>query len=279
MVPVYEAKMLHHFDHRWATYDGDTIRDVTNAEKSDPSFAPLPRYWVAQSEVDERLPDPQARWLVSFRDIARSTDERTLISTVLPRTAVGHTAPIAFAHDLEQLSTTWSSLAYDYVTRQKIGGTHVTYSYLKQLATVPPDAFTIPAPWDRDTVVADWITERSVELRYTANDLSSFATDFNDVGVPFEWDPARRSLLRAELDAAFFHLYGITRDDVAYILDTFAVLRGKEESRYHEFRTKRVMLEVFDAMQLAIDTGEPYRTILDPAPGHGPRHEMQEVAP
>lgn len=51
-LPLYEAKLIHHFDHRWATYkpDGDT-RDMTPQEKCDPSTTVTPRYWVAQREV------------------------------------------------------------------------------------------------------------------------------------------------------------------------------------------------------------------------------------
>ncbi|MGH2820778.1 MAG: hypothetical protein ACRDJ5_09000, partial [Actinomycetota bacterium] len=85
----------------------------------------------------------------------------------------------------------------------------------------------------------------------------------------------RRDRLRAELDAAFFHLYGVDRGDVDYILDTFPIVRRKDEQRYGEYRTKRLILEVYDAMAKAIDTGEPYETILHPPPGQGPRHPMR----
>ena len=59
--------------------------------------------------------------------------------------------------------------------------------------------------------------------------------------------------------------------NVDYILDTFPIVRRKDFAAYGEYRTKRVILELFDAMQKAIDTGIPYQTILDPPPGHGPR--------
>ncbi|HRY11795.1 MAG TPA: hypothetical protein P5544_17670, partial [Candidatus Nanopelagicales bacterium] len=88
--------------------------------------------------------------------------------------------------------------------------------------------------------------------------------------------PARRELLRAELDAAFFHLYGIARDDVDYIMETFPIVKRKDVAAHGEYRTKRLILEVFDAMQVAIDTGTEYQTILDPPPGHGPRHPAKE---
>src|SRR5690606_36047715 len=85
MLPLYEAKMIHHYDTRWATYEPDgTIRDVTLEEKR-AGFAVLPRYWVHQHEVDKKLEGKwDKRWLLGWRDICRSTDERTTIATKLP---------------------------------------------------------------------------------------------------------------------------------------------------------------------------------------------------
>ena len=104
------------------------------------------------------------------------------------------------------------------------------------------------------------------ELTYTAWDLEGFGHDLGYDGPPFRWDPARRELLRAELDAACFHLYGIERDDVDYIMDTFPIVKRKDIAAHGEYRTKLLILEVFDAMTRAIKTGEPYQTILDPPP-------------
>ena len=78
--------------------------------------------------------------------------------------------------------------------------------------------------------------------------------------------------MRAELDAAFFHLYGIEREDVDYIMETFPVVKKRDEQRYGTFRTKELILEIYDAMTEAARTGKPYQTILDPPPGQGPRH-------
>jgi len=74
------------------------------------------------------------------------------------------------------------------------------------------------------------------------------------------------------MDAAFFHLYGIERDDVEYIMETFPVVQRREIERYGSFRTKELILQVYDAMTEAERTGHPYRTLLDPPPGQGPRH-------
>ena len=85
-------------------------------------------------------------------------------------------------------------------------------------------------------------------MTYTAWDLEDFARDCGYDGPPFRWDEERRFLLRCELDAAYFHLYGIKRDDVDYIMETFPIVKRKDEKEYGEYRTKRVILEMYDAM-------------------------------
>jgi hypothetical protein len=106
-----------------------------------------------------------------------------------------------------------------------------------------------------------------LELSYTAFDLSLFAKDCNYHGPPFKWDEERRLLLRSELDVAYFHLYGIERDDVDYIMETFPIVKRKDEEKYGEYRTKRVILEIYDEIAEAMRTGKPYQTRLDPSPG------------
>ncbi|MGQ9684513.1 MAG: Eco57I restriction-modification methylase domain-containing protein, partial [Anaerolineae bacterium] len=274
-LPLYEAKMIHHYDHRWATYEGDEVRNATEREKQDPSFTVLPRYWVAEDEVLRRLDLPalpakagqpgaarHARWLLGFRDIARSTDERTGIFAIIPATAVGHKLPLLFSEAPPCQKVFFiamlSSFAFDFVSRQKVGGTSLGYYVLRQLPVVAAMACR--------TEQTAFAVPRVIELLYTAWDLQPFARDCGYDGPPFRWDEARRFLLRCELDAAFFHLYAIARDDVDYIMDTFPIVRRKDEAAFGEYRTKRVILEMYDQMQAAIDTGRPYQTWLDPPP-------------
>ncbi|GAB4273669.1 MAG: N-6 DNA methylase [Candidatus Promineifilaceae bacterium] len=281
-LPLYEAKMLHQFDHRWATYEGLDTRDATPEEKDDPAFTVLPRYWVAEEEVGGRLAR-RSGWLLGFRDIARSTDERTAIFSVLPETAVGHKAPLIFiGADFEYLSYCFTanaiSFAFDYVTRQSVGGTSLSYFILKQLPVLPPQTYRQPSPWqpipNRQSSISNpqslaaWLLPRVLELTYTAYDLRPFAQECGYHGPPFRWDEERRFLLRCELDAAYFHLYGIARDDVAYIMDTFPIVRRKDEDAYGEYRTRRVILEIYDEMGAAIQSGRPYQTRLNPPPAH-----------
>ena len=160
-----------------------------------------------------------------------------------------------------------SSFACDYASRQKLGGATLNYFIFKQLPILPPSTYSAPTPWSASEPLSTWLTPRVLELTFTAWDLAPFARDLGYPGPPFRWEPERRFQIRCELDAAFFHLYGIGRDDVDYILDTFPIVRRNDEKANGEYRTKRVILERYDEMQRAIDTGKALQTRLDPPPG------------
>ena len=83
---------------------------------------------------------------------------------------------------------------------------------------------------------------------YTAWDLQPFARDLGYEGAPFVWHDERRFLMRCELDALYFHLYCIARDDVDYIMETFPIVKRKDEAAHGEYRSKRVILEMYDQM-------------------------------
>jgi hypothetical protein len=410
-LPLYEAKMLHQFDHRWATYNNaEDSRDVTLAEKRDPNFVVQPRYWVREEVVESvipKYPEPLAqalalnhkpsiqrvlcywaagqqllqandtaartlldfaaplqldrslgswltrltaeeharqlaqdfplspsdleaiaaqikdapeeiaqtlvvrfspKWFLGWRDICRSTDERTLIASAVPRVAVGNNYPLLFMAGIQGqqrcvFEAMADSLMVDYVARQKVGGTHINYFYLKQFPLLIPVAFDAEASWCSDETVLDWCFPRVLELVYTAHDLAPLARDCGYYGPPFAWDEARRFELRCELDAAFFHLYlpslpdgqwrparladgavvdetpaqlaalrqhfPTPRDAVSYILDQFPIVRQKDEAAHGRYRTKERILEIYDAMLSAQSEGRKYQSRLDPPAGKG----------
>ena len=277
-LPLYEAKMVHHYDHRFGDYrdrpvgSASTALPVVPPERyENPAYVPDPRYWVPTVEVDARLKGRWARgWLIGWRDVCRSTDERTVIASLLPCVGIGNNLPLMlFARDdivCASLLGAVSSFVLDFVARTKIGGTHLNYFIAQQLPVPSPSAFDETASWSPHLAIRTWLTPRVVELTYTAWDLQAFAQDCDYDGPPFRWDEERRFLLRCELDAAFFHLYGIERDDVDYIMDTFPIVRKKDIKQHGDFRTKSQILDTYDAMQRAIDSGEPYQTLLDPPP-------------
>jgi len=147
-----------------------------------------------------------------------------------------------------------------------LGGTNLSDYITKQLPVLPPETYDAPAAWEPGSTLSDWISSRVLELTYTAWDLTPFARDLGYDGPPFAWDPERRFRLRSELDAAYFHLYGIAREDVEYIMNTFPIVRRKDEAAHGEYRTRRVILEIYDHMARAAQTGQPYQTPLDPPP-------------
>jgi len=277
-LPLYEAKMIHQYDHRWASYASDnTIYDVPNLSKVDPAFVVLPRYWVGSAAVTAKITSQSNHeWFLGWRDIARSTDERTTIVDLIPRSAVGNKFPIVTrlrsASAAASILGALASLVSDYVSRQKMGGATMNFFIVEQLAVPDPSVFLRPSPWDGQTRTDDWIANRVDELVFTAWDVQSFARDLGDDRSPFRWDEDRRPVIRAELDAAFFHLYGLQRDEVEHVLDTFPIVRRKDETKFGEYRTARLILKIYDAISCAVTTGVPYQTVLYPPPGEGQRH-------
>ena len=262
-IPLYEAKMLHQFDHRWATYDGPDTRDLTDAEKREVSCVVMPRYWVPGAELDTHLTSPWGyQWLCGWRRSARNTDERTMIATPIGRVALGDSVFLLLPDEapatVTVLLSALNSFVLDYTARQKVGGANMSYYLVEQ--------FPVVAPEDCASA-SDFVAPRVLELTYASTDLAPLARDLGHDGPPFRWDPDRRALIRAELDAAMFRLYGIERADVDYIMDTFPIVRRKDEQRFGEYRTKRLILERYDAMVAAEADGREYDTPLDPPPG------------
>lgn len=278
-LPLYEAKMAHQFNHRWATYDAiDEVRDTTPSERRDRNFSVLPRYWVCENEVWSKLEDARwpHEWLMGWRDITNATNERTVISGVIPACAVGHKLLLYFAQKQQAyLMGCLDSYCCDFVCRQKFNSTSLSYFVIRQLPVIPPDALEMPAPWQPDLTLAEWLTPRILELTYTAEDLRPFAEDMGYNGEPFVWDEERRFQLRAELDAAYFHLYLPANSDgtwkraeketdaeykalyaafptprhaVDYIMESFPIVKKKDEAAYGRYRTKEAILREYDTL-------------------------------
>jgi hypothetical protein len=173
-LPLYEGKLFHHFDHRWATHDSLDTRDLTSTEKANPEAFALPRYWVPADEVNARLADEWRHgWLLGWRNITNTTNERTVIASVMPRGGVGHSSPLIFssvAHPAlaVSLQANLSAIAFDFIARQKIGGTNLTYGYVNQMPILPYTTYSCLTPWAPGETLSTWLLLRVLELNYTA---------------------------------------------------------------------------------------------------------------
>jgi len=282
-VPLYEGKMIWHYNHHYGSWPTEGTRpnaiDTPSLEHlSDTNDFIMPWYWVPLTEVQSRLIKTNSEneivwewnhhYLTGFRDITNATNERTFVVSLLPsEVGVGHSTTLLYAEGAVAntlVLATMSSLPFDYVARQKIGGSHASISFVKQFPILAPDQIPDDIRWE--------IIKRVAELTYFNHDLDEWAEELSEELTdeqklelpqlgnhqPWIFDPDRRALLQAELDAIFAHLYGLSTEDLRYILDpedvcgegcineTFRVLKSNELRQYGEYRTKRLVLEAWN---------------------------------
>ncbi|MDD4018108.1 MAG: hypothetical protein PHV28_09185, partial [Kiritimatiellae bacterium] len=278
---------------KWPLFEGKMIWQFDSVFES-------PRFWVDGSEAERYL--GASAWetkcfRVGYRDIAASTNERTLVATVIPPSFHGNKIPTVTPFSSKErdgprddeglfLSALLCSFVVDFIIRQKITTT-LNYFYMYSLP--------VPRPFSGHALLIP-ISARAARLVSTENNFSSlwssvFSNDWNspefwypsienmDYGpahereirerlaesaksLTKEWTPAcgvhdrlpdrrdtgDRAQIRAEIDAYVAHLYGLSRDDFAYILDTFPVLKRKEMKAFGEFMSKRKCLEEYDRL-------------------------------
>ncbi len=209
-MPVFEGKMIHQFQHALAT----------------------PRYWVEETEgrscvlgreQDLKQALDYQRYRLCFRDIARNTDNRTLISTVIPpgrfcgNTLISSTSP----HDVSTLlaiTSLFTSFTIDWLIRQKVTA-HCNIFYMMQLP--------IPRLTVKDSAFRP-LMERAARLVGTTAEFDALLKEVfgpkathKSHGVS---DPMDRQKLRAEIDALVAQLYGLTESEFAHILGTFPLV-------------------------------------------------------
>lgn len=299
-VPLYEAKMAHQYDHRWATYVGEDVVSVSLQDHQLPGYEPLPRYWVPENEVRDRLSAKHWNrdWIIGWCDITGVEKIRTLIADIIPAVGCGNKILLLLSdaepRPLAALYGCMNSIVCDYIARQKVGGASLNYFTFKQLAILPPSAFPETA--------LSFLVPRILELTYTSGSLVGFARDLGYDGPPFAWDEDRRALLRAELDSWYARVYGLTREELVYILDpaeargsdypseTFRVLKNSEIRKYGKYRTRDLVLEAWARMEAGDlpapvpydrNSTVPHAAIsgVNPLFGAGPLFENPEAAP
>ncbi|MFG6083639.1 DNA methyltransferase [Paracoccus litorisediminis] len=258
--PVYRGSMVWHFNHRVSTFDPEAgiFRSLNKNELAEPNFEVRSDKYVAKSELISRFEVRgwQKDWFCGWRDITNATNERTVVSAIVPYAAADDTFSVILPDDgalaAVMIVATLNTLVVDFCAQQKVGGTHIRKFTLQQFPILPPQAYS-----EADLA---FIVPRVLELSYTSHSMAPFARDLGYEGEPFAWDEDRRAQLRAELDAWYALAYGLTRDELRYVLDpkdvmgadypseTFRVLQNNERTKYGEYRTQRLVLAAYDEL-------------------------------
>ena len=258
-LPLYQGRMIHQFDHRASsvrvnpenTHNPYLSEEVSEAQHADPGFLPLSQYWVPAQNVEADIPRARG-YALGFRDIARATDVRTVITSIVPWAGFGNKLPLLLpidgglgARGAACLVANLNSFGFDYVTRQKIQGTSLNWYIVEQLPVIARDGY------DRffgEKTARELVRSHVLRLTFTSNDMAPFARDLGYRGSPFVWDAEERRHLRARLDALYFHLYGLSRDDAGYILGTFPIVRRQDIKEFGSYRTKALILAYMNAL-------------------------------
>ena len=262
-LPLYEGKMVQAYDHRAASVVVNPAnlnrpaqpRDATTEEHADPRWLPVPQFWVREDSFNWKWP---LEWVVGFKEITAATNRRTMIASVFPKAAFGNKIPVFFPIDGDVKDTTstfkdcamlltanLNCVAFDFVARQKIHGQTLNLFIVEQLPVISA------ADYDRqfgDTTARELVRDHVLRLTYTAHDMAPFAKDMGYNGPPFTWDEEERRHLRARLDALYFILYGLSREDAAYVLETFPIVRREDEAAFDSYRTRDLVLAYMNAL-------------------------------
>jgi len=277
---------------------GRGLPDMPIEYLEDPNYSIVPQYWVPSEETNKRVPDKwDKKWLFVYRRIGNFKLERTMVSAIIPKYGVGDSSNLIFTDSKDFMKllliyTNFNSLVYDYTLRQKVAGSNLSQFFIRQNPVLPINKYS--------NNEKSFIVQNTLELVYTSWEIKTFADDVwkeadEDLKAtiekqwkankaitgghewsppewceidpegcqlpPFKWDEGRRAVLKAELDAIYAKLYGLTTEELRYILDpqdvygpdfpgeTFRVLKEKEIRKYGEYRTRRLVLEAWERLE------------------------------
>jgi hypothetical protein len=272
-LPLYEGRMVGLFDHRAKGYRSGRARsaDWVDYAFGDTEKQIQPQFYIRTPDLPPKLGDRHNKYRVGFCNIASPTNERTLVATLIPAGSVcGNKVPtITFEDEYEWYPAFWiavaNSFAMDFIVRRKVSLT---------MTNTIIDSLPFPKISQNDAR-SRFLVPLAARLCCVGREMQSYwdalarrgwvtALDTEKAGLVVE---TQRQTVAAEIDAAVaLQLFGLRRDELAHVLDTFPIVRKHDEKAYGEYRTKRLILEIYDEMAQAARTGRSYQTRLDPPP-------------
>jgi hypothetical protein len=243
-LPLIESKMIWIYDHRYATFNlnGTSIEYVQLQTKRNIEYETLSRYWLPKTMVWEKFKDENSeyKWIIVVRDITAATNERTFVSTICPPFAIANSLSCIVGIDEKSacfLLSNFNSFVFDYAVRQKMNGSHINFWILKQLPIIDTGSLS--------EKLQNFIISNVKNLCRTSNSMETFITLPND-NLPTIWNDKERFQLQCELDAIYAHLYGLEKEEMDYILDTFPIVKRKDIAKYGSYRSKETILQLYD---------------------------------
>jgi hypothetical protein len=211
-------------------------------------------------------------WFMAWRTVVEA--ERIVTVHVCPRVGLAQSCALLRLASTDAvlamcLLANLNSVVVDFCARQKISGRRLMPALLDQLPVVPPAAYVATCAWDPAVLLRDWLAPRVLELVYTSPALAPLARDCGYDGEAFPWDAARRRWLHSELEAAYCLIYGLARSDVVFILETCMPGQAPQPAEAITSETlpaSELILQVYDALYQASETGQAYRSPLAPPP-------------
>jgi hypothetical protein len=206
LLPLYEGRMIGQFDFSkkgWVSGKGRTAvwRDIPWEKK-----VIEPQFTIRRGSYVEHTPQTANVSRVAFMDITAATNARTMIATALPPLPCGNSAPILLsAYSPISLSMVLNSYAYDFAARARCGGLHLNYFVVEETPLVSPLSMTPALPWgvafSSAPALAQLVLEAAPALRLRPAITSH-----------------ERLRVRCILDAFVAALYGLSREDLRWIL-------------------------------------------------------------
>jgi retron-type reverse transcriptase len=253
-VPVYEGRMVWQYDHRAKGYRSGRGRAAVweDLPFGQPAKSIQPQWYIAKDRVPEKARERIMRYRVGFCDVASPTNERTLVAALIPPgTICGHKVPtFLFEPRFEWSYMVWlavaNSFALDFLARKKVSLT-MSFTILDSLPFPRPRG---DEPWMPTLVpLALRLTATGPEMTAYWNVLASkgwvspVPPSTEVAGVT---DPEQRLLVRAEIDAVVARdVFGLSREEIQHILETFPTAQEYEEQEFGEFRSRRLILEAY----------------------------------
>jgi len=266
-IPVYEGRMVSHFDHRAKAYVSGRGREAVWSDL--PWMSSLkritPQWRVSQSRIPPKVLERMQLYRIGFCDVASPTNVRSLVAALIPpETICGHKVPtIVFEDQNEAACALWlavaNSFVMDFLVRKKVSLT-MSYTIL--------DSLPFPRLMKNPTI--EKLVAAVAMLTCVSNDMTPYwdalAADGwvpprSSNGLPGIVTPDARAVLSARIDAIVARdLFGLSRDELTYVLDTFGTVNKYDKREYGEFRTRRLVLQAYDE---SIQTSEPAASAID----------------